>query len=98
MILIIGRSSPHVGTFITHICPMFYTREIPKVFNFAREKCANCDIFFATKMIIKDGSLIYFVQIVSFYAIINLNTKSFQLFCVKSSLNLTNFTELVVIL
>ena len=74
---------------------MFYTSKIPKVFKFTGEKLRKSQ-HFLQKMIIQNGLLVYFVQIVSFHAIINSNTESFQLFYENSSLNLTNFTELVV--
>ena len=95
LILIIGVTTCRDIHHRHEICQMFYTSKIPKVFKFTGEKLRKSQ-HFLQKMIIQDGLLVYFVQIVSFHAIINSNTKSFQLFYENSSLNLTNFTELVV--
>ena len=74
------------------ICKIFYTSKIPKFFNFSREKRVNRDIFVKNLRIEEALLIMYFEQIVSFYA----NTKSFHFFCEKSSRNLANFTDRVI--
>ena len=66
--------------------------KIPKFFNSTRKKRIYRDIF-GQKLRMGDVLLIYFEQIVSFCAIIYLNTNSLQLFWEDSSLNLANFTD-----
>ena len=71
---------------------MFCTGKIPHFLNYAREKRVNCDMRLEDVLLY----LFYFEQIVSFCATIYSKTNLGQLFCDTSSLNLANFTELVI--
>ena len=74
------------------ISQMFCTGKIPHFLNYAREKRVNCDMRLEDVLLY----LFYFEQIVSFCATIYSKTNLGQLFCDTSSLNLANFTELVI--
>ena len=64
------------------ICQIFYTRKIPKFLILPEKK------IFGKKLRMEDVLLNHFFdQIISFCAIILLNTNSLQLFCEKPRLN-----------
>ena len=79
---------------------MFYTinHRFPFIFfNFTRDKRANMRHFWQKQLRREDVPLLFFEQIVSFSAIIYLNTNSLELFGENSSLNLSNLIERVML-
>ena len=77
------------------ICQMFYTIEISEHFIITPKKRVN-RVISGEKLRIKELLFIYFEQIVSLFANVYSNTKSFPLLWEKSRLNLVNFTEKVI--
>ena len=75
---------------------MFYTSN-HIFFNFTRDKRANMRHFWQKQLRRADVSLLFFEQIVSFSAIIYLNTNLLELFGENSSLNLSNLIERVML-